>query len=221
LGAPKCAFAMAHARRLIVALSGSTGPHYGVRLLEVLRAHTDVETHLILTAAARKTIAYEMGRDPATVAALAHVVHDERNIAGSIASGTFVTDGMVVAPCSIKTLSAIANSYNDTLTVRAADVCLKERRRLVLVVRETPLHAGHLRLMVEATEAGAVILPPVPGFYHLPKTVGDLVDHTIVKILDQFGIHLDLIRRWTGLDPEGAVVSLDRPRRKGSAKPGR
>ena len=198
---------MPHPPRLIVALSGSTGPHYGVRLLEVLRAHTDIETHLILTAAARKTIEYEMGRDPQTVAALAHEVHDEKNIASAIASGTFVTNGMVVAPCSIKTLSAIANSFNDTLTIRAADVCLKERRKLVLVVRETPLHAGHLGLMLRATEAGAVILPPMPGFYHLPKTIADIVDHTIVKILDQFGIHLDLIRRWDGLPAGGAAPS--------------
>ncbi len=190
-------------RRLIVALSGSTGPHYGVRLLEVLRAHTDVEIHLILTAAARKTIEYEMGKDPKTVTALAHSVHDEKNIASAIASGTFVTDGMIVAPCSIKTLSAIANSFNDTLTVRAADVCLKERRKLVLVVRETPLHTGHLQLMLKATEAGAVILPPMPAFYHLPKNVDDIIDHTVVKILDQFGIHLDLIRRWSGLPADG------------------
>jgi len=188
---------------LIVALSGSTGPHYGVRLLEALRAHTEVETHLILTAAARKTIEYEMGRDPKSVLALADVVHDERDIASAIASGTFVTDGMAVAPCSIKTLSAIANSYNDTLVVRAADVCLKERRKVVLVVRETPLHAGHLRLMLRATEAGAVILPPMPAFYHLPKTVDEIIDHTVVKVLDQFGIHLDLIKRWAGLSADG------------------
>jgi polyprenyl P-hydroxybenzoate/phenylacrylic acid decarboxylase-like protein len=189
-------------RRLIVALSGSTGPHYGVRLLEVLRAETDIETHVILTAGARKTIEYEMRRDPDSVAALAHYVHDERNIGASIASGTFVTAGMAVVPCSIKTLSGIANSYADTLIVRAADVCLKERRRLVLVVRETPLHAGHLKLMLAATEAGATILPPVPGFYHRPATIEQLLDHTVVKILDQFGIHLDLIERWRGLTPE-------------------
>lgn len=195
---------MPQPRRLIVALSGSSGPHYGVRLLEVLRAHTDVETHLILTAAARKTIEYEMGKDPQTVAALAHVLLDEKNIAASIASGTYVTDGMVVAPCSIKTLSAIAHSFADTLVTRAADVCLKERRKLVLVVRETPLHAGHLRLMLAATEAGAVILPPMPAFYHLPKTIEEIVDHTIVKILDQFGIHLDLIQRWRGLSVDAA-----------------
>jgi len=188
-------------RRIIVALTGSSGPHYGVRLLEVLRAE-DVEVHLILSAAARKTIEYEMGRDPDQVLTLADVVHDERNIAAPVASGTFLTDGMVVAPCSIRTLSAIANSANDNLVVRAADVCLKERRRLVLVVRETPLHHGHLRLMLQATDAGAVILPPVPGFYHLPRTIDDLVDHTVTKVLDQFGIHLDLIARWEGLQPE-------------------
>src|SRR5438128_9449605 len=190
-------------RRLIVGLSGSTGPHYGVRLLEVLREQRpDVETHVILSNAARMTISYEMGRDPDSVAALAHTLHDERNIAASIASGTFVTDGMVVAPCSIKSLSAIANSYNDNLIARAADVCLKERRKLVLVVRETPLHLGHLRLMAQVTEAGAVILPPVPAFYHLPKSVDEIIDHTVVKILDLFGIHLDLIRRWRGLEPD-------------------
>ncbi len=191
-------------RRLIVAVAGSTGPHYGVRLLEVLREHADVETHLILTAAARMTIEYEMRRDPATVAALADTVYGEKDIASPIASGTFVTDGMIVAPCSIKTLSAIAHSYSDNLIVRAADVCLKERRKLVLVVRETPLHAGHLRLMLEATEHGAVILPPMPAFYHLPKTVDEIIDHTIVKILDQFGIHLDLVRRWRGLSADAA-----------------
>ena len=193
---------MASRRRLIIAISGSTGPHYGVRLLEVLREHTDVETHLILTAASRKTIEYEMGRDPARVAVLADKLHDDRDIASPLASGTFVTDGMIVAPCSIKTLSAIAHSFADTLVVRAADVCLKERRRLVLVVRETPLHAGHLKLMLQATENGAVILPPMPAFYHLPKAVEEIVDHTVVKILDQFDIHLDLIRRWRGLSAD-------------------
>ncbi len=186
--------------RLIVGLSGSTGPHYGVRLLEVLREHRpEIERHLILTDAARKTIAYEMQRDPDSVAALADVLHEERNTGASIASGSFVTDGMVVAPCSMKSLSAIANSYNDTLIARAADVCLKERRRLVLVVRETPLHLGHLRLMTDVTQAGAIVLPPVPGFYHRPQTIQDLVDHIVVKTLDQFGIHLDLIQRWEGL----------------------
>jgi polyprenyl P-hydroxybenzoate/phenylacrylic acid decarboxylase-like protein len=185
-------------RRLIVALSGSSAPHYGVRLLEVLHGRKDIEVHTIVSAGARKTIEYEMGRDPDQVAELADVRHDERNLGASIASGTFVTAGMVVAPCSMKTLSAIANSFSDNLIVRAADVCLKERRRLVLVVRETPLHLGHLRLMAQATEQGAVILPPVPGFYHQPTTIQDLIDHTVTKVLDQFGIDLGLIRRWEG-----------------------
>jgi polyprenyl P-hydroxybenzoate/phenylacrylic acid decarboxylase-like protein len=188
-------------RRIIVAISGSSGPHYGVRLLEVLRARTSHEVHLVMSKGARATIELEMGRDPDEVLALAHQVHDERNLAAAIASGTFVTDGMIVAPCSIKTMAAIANSLNDNLIVRAADVCLKERRRLVLLVRETPLHGGHLRLMLDVTSAGGVILPPVPAFYHEPATIADLIDHTVVKTLDQFGIHLDLIRRWTG--PEG------------------
>jgi flavin prenyltransferase len=189
-------------RRLIVGLSGSTGPHYGVRLLEVLREQRpDIETHVILSNAARMTIRYEMDRDPDSVTALAHTLHDERNVAASIASGSFITDGMVVAPCSMKSLSAIANSYNDNLIARAADVCLKERRRLVLVVRESPLHLGHLRLMEQVTAAGAVVMPPVPGFYHRPQTIQDLIDHIVVRVLDQFGIHLDLITRWQGLEP--------------------
>ena len=189
-------------RRLIVGLSGSTGPHYGVRLLEVLHEQRpEIETHLILSSAARTTISYEMGRDPGSVAKLAHTLHDERNVAASIASGSFITDGMVVAPCSMKSLSAIANSYNDNLIARAADVCLKERRKLVLVVRETPLHLGQLRLMEQVTAAGAVVMPPVPGFYHHPKTIDDMIDHIVTKILDQFGIHLDLITRWQGLEP--------------------
>jgi polyprenyl P-hydroxybenzoate/phenylacrylic acid decarboxylase-like protein len=186
-------------RRLIIGMSGSSGPHYGVRLLEVLREHTDIEVHLIVSAGARKTIEYELDRDPDEVAGLAHAVHDERNLASPLASGTFVTGGMIVAPCSIKTLSGIANCYDENLILRAADVCLKERRRLVLVTRETPLHIGHLRLMTQVTEAGGVVAPPVPGFYHRPCTIGDLVDHTVTKVLDQFRIELDLIQRWQGV----------------------
>jgi 4-hydroxy-3-polyprenylbenzoate decarboxylase len=190
---------MAATRRIVVAISGSTGPVYGVRTLEVLRESTDLEIHLIVSAGARKTIEFELGRDASEVERLAHVVHDERNLAAAIASGTFLTAGMIVAPCSIKTLSAIANSHDDNLVARAADVCLKERRRLVLMVRETPLHRGHLRLMLDAADAGAVIMPPVPAFYHRPTTIRELVDHTVVKSLDQFGLHLDLIERWSGL----------------------
>lgn len=188
--------------RLIVAISGSTGPIYGIRLLELLSQHfPEIEIHLILTKAARITIEYELGMKAETVEGLANVLHDERNIGASIASGTFVTDGMVVAPCSIKTLSAISASYNDTLVSRAADVCLKERRRLALLVRETPLHLGHLRLMTHATEAGAIIVPPSPAFYHHPKTIDDIVNHTIIKTLDLFGLHVDgVIDRWAGLE---------------------
>ncbi|HKC18139.1 MAG TPA: UbiX family flavin prenyltransferase [Candidatus Dormibacteraeota bacterium] len=194
-------------RRIIIGISGASAPHYGVRLLEVLGQDPLVETHLILSSGARATIEYEMRRDPEEIMRLADVVHDERAMGDSIASGTFVTDGMVIAPCSIKTLSAVANCYNDTLMSRSADVCLKERRRLVLVVRETPLHAGHLQLMLQATQAGAVILPPVPAFYHRPETIQELIDHTTVKVLDQFGLHTDLIRRWAGVPRESKTTS--------------
>jgi 4-hydroxy-3-polyprenylbenzoate decarboxylase len=188
-------------RRIIVAISGSSGPHYGVRMLETLREHTEHEVHLVLSKGARATIEMEMGRDPDEVVALADVTHDERNLAASIASGTFLTDGMIIAPCSIRTMAAVANSINDNLVVRAADVCLKERRRLVMLVRETPLHAGHLRMMLDVTTSGGVVMPPVPAFYHGPTSIGDLIDHTVVKALDLFGIHLDVIDRWTGIAP--------------------
>lgn len=187
-------------RRLIVAITGASGPHYGVRLLEVLRKETDIEIHLVMSRGARATIAYEMKLDPDDIVGLAHVAHREDNLAASIASGTFVTDGMVIAPCSVKTLSGVGNSFNDNLVVRAADVCLKERRPLVLVVRETPLHLGHLELMEKVTQIGATVLPPVPGFYHRPQSIQDIVDHTVTKILDQFHIHLDLIKRWEGFE---------------------
>jgi 4-hydroxy-3-polyprenylbenzoate decarboxylase len=185
--------------RLIVALSGASGPIYGVRLLEALREHTDFEVHLILSKGAAATVEYELERSPDSVLELADVVHEERNLAAALASGTFVTRGMIVAPCSVKTLSGIATSFNDNLIVRAADVCLKERRPLVLVVRETPLHLGHLRLMQQVTEAGAVVLPPVPGFYAKPASIDELVDHTVMKALDQLGVHLDLVPRWEGI----------------------
>ena len=183
-------------RRLVVGISGSTGPHYGVRLLHALREHTDVEVHLVLSQGARKTIEYEMEMDPDEVLRMAHVVHDERNLASSLASGTFLTMGMVVVPCSIKTLSAVANSYNDNLLARAADVCLKERRRLVLVVRETPLSAIHLRNMLTLREAGATILFLAPGFYHGAETVDDLVDFVVGRALDQLGLENTLTKRW-------------------------
>ncbi|MGH3258370.1 MAG: UbiX family flavin prenyltransferase [Streptosporangiaceae bacterium] len=186
-------------RRIVVAMSGASGAVYGARLIEVLGGMADVELHAIISGGAAATIRYELGIEPADVAAQAHQIHDERDLAAPLASGTFLTDAMVVAPCSIRSLSAIANSANDSLLVRAADVHLKERRRLVLVVRETPLHEGHLRLMTLATRAGAVILPPVPGFYIRPTTIADLVDHTVGKVLDSIGISHDLTPRWAGL----------------------
>ncbi|HZO95778.1 MAG TPA: UbiX family flavin prenyltransferase [Gaiellaceae bacterium] len=190
---------MSGVRRIVVGISGASGAVYGVRLLEVLHDRADVETHLVMSTSAETTIRYETGRDPAAVAALADAVHGERDLAAPLSSGTFLTSGMVIAPCSMRTLSGVASSANDTLLVRAADVHLKERRPLVLVVRETPLHAGHLRLMSEATASGAVILPPVPGFYQRPQTVADVVDYTVGKVLDVLGFHdHELFRRWSG-----------------------
>lgn len=192
------------ARRIVVALSGASGAIYGIRLLEVLAADPTIETHVIISKGAAATIGYETDRDPTSVAALADVVHDEANLAASLASGTFLTAGMVIAPCSVRTLGAIANSLNENLIVRAADVHLKERRRLILMVRETPLHAGHLRLMSEVTAAGGIILPPVPGFYVRPTTIAELVDHSVGKVLDLLAVEHALYRRWNGpeRDPE-------------------
>jgi flavin prenyltransferase len=188
-------------RVLVVGISGASGAIYGVRLLEVLAERSDVETHLVMSSGAETTIRYETGREPADVAKLADVTYGERDLAAAVASGSFLTHGMVVAPCSMRTLSGVANSAADNLLVRAADVHLKERRPLVLVVRETPLHAGHLRLMSFATAAGAIILPPVPGFYQRPQTIADIIDHTIGKVLDVIGIHdHELFRRWSGPD---------------------
>ncbi len=184
--------------RLIVGITGASGVIYGIRLLESLKSRPEVETHLVLTDAAKQTIAFETDSTPKQVERLAHTVYDNRNIAAAISSGSFQTDGMVVAPCSIKSLSAIANSYSDSLLARAADVCLKERRRLVLMVREAPLHLGHLELMMRATQAGAIVLPPCPAFYTRPQTVQDVVDHTVGKVLDLFAIEHNLFPRWQG-----------------------
>ena len=182
----------------MVAISGASAPVYGIRLLEVLKATADVETHAIVSNGAKATIAYETAWKVDDVLALADHVYDEKDLAAAIASGTFLTDGMVVAPCSMRTLGAIAMSLNDNLIVRAADVHLKERRKLVLMVRETPLHAGHLKSMYDLSLYGAVILPPVPAFYHLPKSMEDLIDHSVGKALDQLGVEHALFRRWTG-----------------------
>ncbi|GAB4246010.1 MAG: UbiX family flavin prenyltransferase [Thermoleophilia bacterium] len=182
-------------RRVVVGISGASGTIYGVRLLEVLR-DAGIETHLILTEAARRVIETELDSDPDEVTALAAFVHADDDPAAPISSGSFRTEGMAVLPCSIKSLSAVAVSYNDSLLARAADVTLKERRPLVLAVRETPLHLGHLKLMVRAAECGAVILPPVPAFYHRPQTIQDLVDHTVGKVMECLGLDHDLYRRW-------------------------
>ncbi|HAZ4812065.1 TPA: UbiX family flavin prenyltransferase [Enterobacter cloacae] len=187
-------------KRLIVGLSGASGAIYGVRLLQVLRDVAEVETHLVMSQAARQTLSLETDLSLRDVQALADVVHDARDIAASISSGSFKTAGMVILPCSIKTLSGIVNSYTDTLVTRAADVVLKERRPLVLCVRETPLHLGHLRLLTQAAELGAVIMPPVPAFYHRPASLDDVINQTVNRVLDQFDIDLpeDLFTRWQG-----------------------
>lgn len=187
-------------KRLIVGMSGASGAIYGVRLLEVLQQLPDVESHLVMSHAARQTLALETDYSVRDVQALADVVHDSRDIAASISSGSFKTLGMAVLPCSIKTLSGIVNSYTDGLLTRAADVVLKERRPLVLAVRETPLHLGHLRLMTQAAELGAIIMPPVPAFYHRPQSLNEIIDQTVNRILDQFDIELprDLFTRWNG-----------------------
>ncbi|MGL5119902.1 MAG: UbiX family flavin prenyltransferase [Plesiomonas shigelloides] len=184
--------------RLIVGISGASGAQYGIRLLQVLQPLAQIETHLIISQAARRTIALETDFSLREVTALADVYHDVRDIAASVSSGSYRTAGMVILPCSVKTLSGIVHSYADDLLVRAADVVLKERRTLVLGVRETPLHLGHLRLMTQAAELGAVIMPPVPAFYHRPQTLDDIIDQTVNRVLDQFAIELpqDLFRRW-------------------------
>lgn len=183
-------------RRLIVGLSGASGVIYGIRLLQVLHSRTDIETHLVVSKPAERTIAEETHFKVDDVKAMASVVHGIQNIGASIASGSFKTEGMVVIPCSIRTASAIAHCISDNLLTRAADVVLKEQRKLILVVRESPLHVGHLKSLLAAAEMGAVIVPPVPAFYSLPKTLDDIVDHTVGRVLDHFAIEHDLVRRW-------------------------
>ncbi|MDT0177330.1 UbiX family flavin prenyltransferase [Enterobacter sp. BRE11] len=187
-------------KRLIIGISGASGAIYGVRLLQVLQLVSEVETHLVMSPAARQTLSLETDYTLREVQALADVVHDVRDIAASISSGSFKTLGMAILPCSMKTLSGIVHSYSDSLLTRAADVVLKEQRKLVLGVRETPLHIGHLRMMTTAAELGAVIMPPVPAFYHRPQSIMELVDQTVNRVVDQFDISLpqDLFTRWNG-----------------------
>jgi 4-hydroxy-3-polyprenylbenzoate decarboxylase len=183
-------------KRLIIGISGASGVIYGIRLLEFLHTISGIETHLIVTKPAERTILEETDYRLEDVKALASTVHSPTNIGAGIASGSFRTAGMMVIPCSIRTVSAIAYCQSDNLLTRAADVVLKEGRKLVLVVRETPLHRGHLKSLLAACEAGAVILPPMPAFYGRPKTLEDIIHHTIGRVLDQFGIENDLVHRW-------------------------
>ena len=195
-------------RRIVIGISGASGAIYGIRLLELLREAPGVEPHLIVSDAARRTIAEETDVSLADVEALAARRYSNRDIGAAVASGSFKTDGMVIAPCSIKTAAAVAHCTADTLMARAADVTLKEGRPLILLVRETPLHLGHLRTLTALAEMGAVILPPMPAFYHRPKQIEDLVNHTLARVLDRLGIPQTLVPEWQGTPPR--VSSLDR-----------
>ena len=185
-------------KKLIVGISGASGVIYGIRLLEVLRDIDEVETHLVMSPHGKQNIEIETSRSVADVEALADVVYSYRDQAAAISSGSFKTDGMVVAACSMKTLSSIVHSHADNLLVRAADVVLKERRSLVLMPREVPLHAGHCKLLYEAAQLGAIIAPPMPAFYNEPQSIDDLVDHSVGRILDLFDLDVGIVRRWRG-----------------------
>lgn len=187
--------------RLIVGITGASGAIYGVRMLEVLAAEPSVETHLVVTASGRLTIGLETGWSMEAVESLADEVHGAKNVAASISSGSFRAGGMVVAPCSMKTLSGIVNSYTDNLLTRAADVMLKERRTLVLMPRESPLHVGHTRLLHRAARMGMHVVPPMPAFYNRPQTVDDVINHSVGRALDLFGVDVGIVDRWNGPDP--------------------
>lgn len=186
-------------RRIVVAITGATGATYGVQLLKSLHATPGVETHLVVSDAATLTLHQELGLQRRDVEALAHVVHRNRDIGATIASGSFPTDGMVIAPCSMKTLAAVAHGLSDNLITRAADVILKERRRLILMVRETPFNLAHLRNMTAVTEMGGVVFPPLPSFYHRPASIEDMVEHTVERVLDLLGIDKPDAARWGGM----------------------
>ena len=187
--------------RLIVGISGASGVIYGIRMLEVLKDQPDVETHLVISNGGKLNIALETDYDVKDVEALADEVHSDQNLAATIASGSFRTAGMVVAPCSMKTLSGIVNSYADNLIVRAADVILKEKRPLVLMPRETPLHTGHLRMLHEASLMGVQIAPPMPAFYNDPQSIDDIINHNVGRVLDLFGLDNSIVKRWAGAQP--------------------
>ena len=185
-------------RRIVVAITGATGSIYGIRLLETLRPMPEVEAHLVLSAPAKRTLAEETRYSVKDVEALANFVHDNRDIGSSLASGSFKTAGMVVAPCSVKTLSDLATCHSDTLIARAGDVTLKEGRPLIVMFRETPLHVGHLRQLLALAEMGAVILPPMPAFYNRPERLDEVVDQTVGRVLDRLGLAHDLVPEWMG-----------------------
>lgn len=193
--------------KLIVGISGATGAIYGIRTLQTLRT-CQVESHLVLTDSAKRTIEMETTFSVKEVENLADYVYDNRDTGASISSGSFKTDGMLIAPCAIKSLSALANSYNESLLVRAADVMLKERRKLVVIPRETPLHIGHLKLLMAIAEMGAVILPPMPAYYHMPKTIDDIINQTVGKALDQFDVDHQLFKPWEGGEARQKLRSL-------------
>jgi flavin prenyltransferase len=190
---------MSSPKRLIVAITGATGAVYGVRLLQVLREVPDVETHLMVSDAGVLNLHQELDMNRKDVEALAHVVHNVRDIGASIASGSFQSEGMIIAPCSMKTLASVAHGLSDNLIARSADVVLKERRRLVLMVRETPFNLAHLRNMTAVTEMGGIIYPPLPGFYQRPTTIAEMVDHTVGRVIDLFAVEHALTPRWNGL----------------------
>lgn len=196
----------ARPRRIVVGITGATGAVYGVRLLQKLAAIPGVETHLVVSDAASLTLHQEVGMSRREVEALSHVVHRNRDIGATIASGSFLTDGMVIAPCSMKTLAAVAHGLADNLVARAADVVLKERRRLVLMVRETPLNLAHLRNMTAVTEMGAIVFPPLPSFYHRPASIDELVDHSVDRVLDLLGIDNPAAPRWPGMRAAGEAA---------------
>lgn len=189
-------------KRLVIGMSGASGLIYGIRLLEILQQIQEVETHLIMSSSAALNITLETDWQVNDVKALADHVHSNKDLAASISSGSFRTDGMIVAPCSMKTLSGIVNSYADNLLVRAADVMLKEQRRLVLMPRETPLHTGHCELLLKASKFGAIIAPPMPALYNKPRTIDDLINHSVGRVLDLFAIESGLVRRWQGADSQ-------------------
>ena len=187
---------------LIVGITGTSGVIYGIRLLQVLSTKKDIQTHLVISEAGEANIKYETDWELEDVKALASFSYDIRDIGAQLASGSFKRDGMIVAPCTVKTMSALASSYTENLLIRAGDVTLKERKKLVLLIRETPLHLGHIRNMERLSEMGAIIMPPVPAFYHKPKTIEDIIDHTIGKTLDIFSIEHNLFQRWSGFNKE-------------------